>query len=80
MKLTVMKEVPEKRSAMKNIVGYLDEFMKMNVKVVKIEYNEKEYSKSTSCQSAFSKAVKRNGYPVTVTCRNKEIFLIRNDM
>lgn len=80
MKLTVVDKVPEKRCARKNIVGYLDEFMKMNVKVVKVEFNKKEYKQIQGCQSSFSKAIKKNGYPVIATQKNKELYLIRNDM
>ena len=80
MKLTVVKEVPKTRSIRTNVIGYVEEFMKMNVKVVKIDFNEKEYKSPYSCQGSFTKAIKLLGYPITATTRNKEVFLIRNDM
>lgn len=80
MKLTVVKEVPKKAAYKSILNGYLAEFMKMNVKVVKINFNDREYKCASSCQSAFRRAAIAGGYPVTVTARNKEVYLIRRDM
>lgn len=79
MKFVEVKEVPEVRCR-KNLQGYLNEFMAWNIKVAKVEFNEKEYKNARSAQASFHKAIKTSKLPLTIIKRNDEIFLVRNDM
>ena len=80
MTLTVVKEVPKRARKKTLIGGYLDEFMRMNVKVVKVDFNEKEYKSAKNCQAAFLNACKRGAYPIKVQIINDKVYLIRKDM
>lgn len=57
-----------------------DEFMAMNVKVAKVDLDENEYSNIEVARATMAISVKRMGYPITVTRRQNEIYLIRRDM
>ena len=78
MTLTVVKEVP--RKAKKNLRGMLDEFMRMNVKAVRVDFNEKEYAHIHSCDSSFHKAVSAGAYPIDVRMFENCVYLERRDM
>lgn len=79
MKFVEVKEVPGLRSY-HNLKVKWDEFMSMNVKVVKIDLDEEEYKSVYTARDTISRSVKNLGYPITVTVRNNEIYLIRRDM
>ena len=78
MKFVKVKELPKRRK--NSILIFLDEFMTSNIKFAKVEFSEKDYKTPSSCQSAFSKAIKAGGFPIIVKSINKEVYLIRTDM
>ena len=79
MKFVEVKEVPGMRKyhPLKN---KWDEFMAMNVKVAKVDLSEHDYKSAAVAHSVMSISIKRFGYPITVTRRGDEIYLIRRDM
>ena len=81
MKFVPVNEVPKSRLGGKyQLKHYLDEFMKMNVKIVKVDLHEHEYKHPKYAHSGLSTSVKRFGYPIDVHMRNNEIYLVRRDM
>lgn len=79
MKFVAMEGLPARRSY-SNLRLKLDEFMSMNVKVVKVELGKGEYTKLGNAQIGLSRAAKRDGYPVNAHVINNELYLIRRDM
>lgn len=79
MKFTAVKEVPGNRTY-NPLKSKWDEFMAMNVKVAKVDLDEKEYCSIEVARSVMSVSIKHFGYPITITKRGNEIYLIRRDM
>lgn len=79
MKFVEVKEVPDKKKY-HPLKSRWDEFMAMNVKVAKVDLDEREYKSVEIARATMALSIKRLGYPITVTRRNGEIYLIRRDM
>lgn len=81
MKFTEVKELPERTITTYKRPQYVfEEFLRLNIKIAKVEFNKNEYS---STQSAFANCkmyAKRDGYPIDVRMRNGELYFIRRDM
>ena len=81
-----MKLVDEKpkndKCRRKRILPIIEEFMKMNVKRMKLEYTKEEYKDANSCNAAMWKALHDyySNYPVRVRRIAHEVFLERTDM
>lgn len=81
MKFVEVKELPKKRGGERNrIQNFLKEFMNQNVKFVKIEFKDGEYSTWKTADASMRVAVKRSCLPIKVECINEEIYLVRKDM
>ena len=80
MKFVKVKEVPEKARGHKSLLTKWDEFMAMNVKVVKVDFDEDDYKNADIARSTMAMSIKRSGHPITITKRGDEIYLIRRDM
>lgn len=79
MKFTVMEELPRKREY--NPLGkYLEEFMRMNVKVARVDFDAHEYASAKVCQTTLYTSIKRRALPIKTSVRNNEVYLIRTDM
>ena len=79
MKFVEVKEVPRKISHNTLRIKW-DEFMAMNVKVAMVNLDKNEYKSIDTARETMAMSVKRYGYPITVTKRGDEIYLIRKDM
>lgn len=79
MNFVEVKEVPRKTFNM-DLANRLEEFMKLNIKVAKVDFSKNEYKNVTSAQGSFKQAITRKCLPITATVRNGELYLIRNDM
>jgi hypothetical protein len=81
MKFVEVKEVPNMlRGRRYRLTNYWEEFMKMNVKVVKVDLSEHEYSSIKVARTTFIASIKRGGYPIDVALRKNEVYLVRRDM
>lgn len=58
----------------------LTEFMKMNVKCVRVVFTELEYKSVASAQCCLSKAAERYAFPIDVFSREGKLYLMRTDM
>lgn len=79
IKFVEVKEIPGSK-VKKNVHAYLREFVNMNVKVVKVDFDELDYANAKSAYSSFYKASRYGGYPVTAAMRNGELYLINRDI
>ena len=70
----------EKKCIYKPIRKYIEEFMKIGIKIAKVELNDDEYRDYESARVVFSNAVKRHCFPIDVVIRNKEVYLVRRDI
>ena len=59
--------------------GLLNEFMNMNTKIVKVEF-EDEYKSAKTCRDTFAISAKRYCLPIYAQMNNGEVYLIRRDM
>lgn len=80
MKFVKVDEVPMRRGSRKDLKARWDEFMSMNVKIVKVELNEHDYKNANVARSVLTRSVNTYGYPINVTLRDNEIYLVRRDM
>lgn len=78
MKFVVVNDELPKKRARNEMRDLLNEFMNMGVKVVKIENHG--YKTSKLAYLAFRRARDRHAFPIDVTTRNKEVYLIRRDI
>ena len=56
------------------------EFMRMNIKVAKVDFKEREYKNTTIAYHTLHRACKRHAVPITVRMRNGEVYMVRTDM
>lgn len=79
MRLVQVEAVPG-RKGNHRLKAVWEEFMGMNVKVAKAELDVGEYKSVEVAQTVWHNSINRFGFPITVTRRNGEIYLIRRDM
>ena len=80
--MKLVNEKPKKNKCRrKRVLPIIEEFMKMNIKMMKIEYTKEEYKDANSCNASMWKALRRySNYPVRVRRIAHEVFLERTDM
>lgn len=80
MKFVEVKELPKnnKRTYRGELRDRLDEFMKMNLKVAKLE--DHGYKSNSIAYRSFHKGVQRWVFPIDVVMRNGEVYLVRRDL
>lgn len=79
MRMVVVKDGVPKRDYFK-LKAMFDEFMALNVKVVKLELDEGDYASVYVAMHTIGKSAKTHGYPVKTSVRNGEVYMIRTDM
>ena len=79
MKFVKVDEVPGK-PVKKRLRVYLDEFMTSNIKIARIDFNERDYKSSSVARACFARSVANYGYPINVIQRGNEVYLSRRDM
>lgn len=80
MKFVVVERLPEKSCGKKRLEYILEEFMNMNVKFAKFEFNENEYKHANSAYGNLRRAAVKLGLPITVRIRNNEVYFERRDL
>lgn len=80
MKFVKVDKLPEVKRTWHPLQSYIEEFMKMNTKVVLVELKPGDYSNPKVAQSAICTACRKSGYPITCSRRNGQIYLVRKDM
>lgn len=64
----------------KPLKSYLDEFMKMNVKYAKVEFENGEYSNWRAAYESLRHSIERAVLPIDVKMRVYGVYLIRRDL
>ena len=81
MTIVPVENLPEKRPRdYKRIAHIFQEFMKMNVKYARVDFNELEYASVQSAYTNLRRAATDQNRPLYVTIINGEIYFVRMDM
>lgn len=81
MKFVEVKEIPKTlREGKYCLKHYWEEFMKMDVKVARVDLSDHDYKTVKNAQTTFLASIKRYGYPISASIRGGEIYLVRRDM
>lgn len=76
----IPKRKRRKRTQRKDVISYLDGFMRMNCKYSKLEFVSDEYvNVNSACGSLYS-TIHRYRYPIIVKQRDNEVYLERTDI
>lgn len=81
MTFTQVKKFPAKKANgnAEVVCGYLNEFMKLDIKAAKIAFEEDEYSTVHSAYNCLHRAARKWGFPIRVSIRKDDIYFIRTD-
>lgn len=79
IRLNVIEKIEGPRGYCK-MKPILDEFMKTNVKMVKLSYDEGEYKNGKSLGGSLYGAVRRENYPIKIRVVQNQVYLVRTDM
>lgn len=79
MKFTAVKELPKARKY-NPLDVYFKEFMAMNVRIAKVDFEGKGYKTIKTAQSTLYNSAKKRGYPITIVARGDELYFVRRDM
>ncbi len=74
MKLIPVEAVP-KRQGRHHLQDLIEEFMKSDAKVVKIDLSKHDYKSTKVCRSCLGVAAKLSGYPIKVSLREGNVYL-----
>lgn len=77
IKLVEVKEIPKSRRGKQHLANFLDEFMKSDMKLAKIEYHDRDYVDAKSCYKCCSRAAKHSGLPIKVLRRGENVYLVK---
>lgn len=80
MKFTEVKEMPKGRTSPKALDVYFEEFMRMDVKIAKVDFTEHKYVSPEVAARTLYTSAKRRGYPIDVHKRDGEVYFVRKDM
>lgn len=79
MRIVVVKDGMPKRENFK-LKALFEEFIALNVKIVKLDFDEGDYKSPDVARSVIGVSAKRHCYPVKAALRSGEVYLIRTDM
>ncbi|NCE64149.1 hypothetical protein D1159_05990 [Pseudoflavonifractor sp. 524-17] len=74
MKLIPVEAVPKRRGKHR-LQDLMEEFMRGDADVVKIDFSERDYKSAKVCRSCLGVAAKHSGYPIKVWLREGVVYL-----
>lgn len=74
MKLIPVEAVPQRRSR-HHLQDLIEEFVRSDAKVVKIDLSEHDYKSAKVCRSCLGIAAKRFGHTIKVSLREGVVYL-----
>ena len=83
MKFVKVDKLPEQSHVYTptyRVEARITEFMNMNIKIARVDYNESDYRSIKTAYSGFKNACKRYVAPIDVKVVNNELYLIRRDI
>ncbi len=78
MKMTPVDKVPGRNKPKKHLQMMLDEFMKSEASVVRLNISPDDYSNLIVARSCIAIAATRSGYPIKVFKRKDDIYLSKD--
>jgi hypothetical protein len=79
MRATAINCIPASNSNYHRLQEFLEDFVQMDTKFAKVEFGN-EYASTKSAVNCLQVAAVRGRFPVKVTQRKDEIYLVRTDM
>ena len=64
----------------KNLRHFINNFMRMNEKYVRLDYASSEFTNVYSAKVSFNRMIRLYNYPMQAVVINSELYLIRTDM
>ena len=82
MKFVEVERLPENsgRAEYKNNKRMLNEFMDMNVKFAKLEFDSSEYISARCAYDNLHRSIRNYGFPILIHERKGEIYFERRDI
>lgn len=82
MRFVEVESVPEYnlRSPKKPLKELLEEFVRSNIKCAKFIFDETEYSRCENARQALLRSCKFGAFPIAISVRGNDIYLIRKDI
>lgn len=77
MKLTYVDELPKKSGTKLRLQALIDEFVKSNREIAKIEIEDGHYKSIMIARGCIDIACRRSGHPVKVAKRGNNLYLVR---
>lgn len=74
MKLTPVEAAPNRRGR-HHLQDLIDEFVKGDDRVVKIDFSDHDYKSAKVCRSCLGVAAKKSGHPIKVSLRENVVYL-----
>ena len=74
MKLIPVEAVPKRRGR-HHLQDLIEEFVRSDAQVVKIDFSEHDYKSEKVCRSCLGVAAKHSGYPIKVSLREGVVYL-----
>ena len=78
--VAITEEELAKKCPYKKMQALVREFMSMNIKIARVDFDEHDYKNTKSACGSFSRAIKDGGFPISVKMIDKELYLIRKDI
>lgn len=75
MKFVEVNEIPMEKRGWHPLQDMIEEFVNSDIKIVKVDFDERDYKSLKTCDNSFRVAVKRSGHRVKVMQRNGELYL-----
>lgn len=80
MRFVEVAKIPQKiRATNHKLEHELLEFMRMDIKTARVEFDEYEYSSIDSLRVCLKVVCSRIGLPIAVKMNNGEVYLVRSD-
>lgn len=80
MNFVEVERLPEKRRPKKSLKNLFNEFMNMNIKLAKVDLNERDYKSVAVAYSVLRNAAKKHDYPIKVYLRDGNVYFMRRDI
>lgn len=74
MKLIPVEAVPKRRGR-HHLQDLIEEFIRSDERVVKIDFSDHDYKSEKVCRSCLGVAAKKSGYPIKVSLREGVVYL-----
>ena len=75
MKFVEVNEIPMEKRGRHPLQDMIEEFVNSGIKIVKVDFDKRDYKSLKTCDNSFRVAVKRLGHRVKVMQRNGELYL-----